>query len=166
MTDNPRIGKDVIESLTLGMYEDCRFIYREYIQNSADQVDKAVAEGLINAGEDEIHITINPEERCIVIEDNATGISSDKVIPILRNIAHSTKKRGEDKGFRGIGRLGGLGYCSKLIFETSYAGEEVKSVVFQKVCLGRCLQILQICKYSDSWVQNNTPRRVVHIFVL
>ena len=43
MTDNPRIGKDVIESLTLGMYEDCRFIYREYIQNSADQVDKAVA---------------------------------------------------------------------------------------------------------------------------
>ena len=26
---NPQIGKDVIESLTLGMYEDCRFIYRE-----------------------------------------------------------------------------------------------------------------------------------------
>ena len=129
MTDNPRIGKDVIESLTLGMYEDCRFIYREYIQNSADQVDKAVAEKLINAGEDEIHITINPEERCIVIEDNATGISSDKVIPILRNIAHSTKKRGEDKGFRGIGRLGGLGYCSKLIFETTFAGEEVKSIM-------------------------------------
>lgn len=129
MTDNPRIGKDVIESLTLGMYEDCRFIYREYIQNSADQVDKAVAEKLINAGEDEIHITINPEERCIVIEDNATGISSDKVVPILRNIAHSTKKRGEDKGFRGIGRLGGLGYCSKLIFETTFAGEEVKSIM-------------------------------------
>lgn len=129
MIDNPRIGKDVIESLTLGMYEDCRFIYREYIQNSADQVDKAVAEGLIRAGEDEIHVTINPDERSIVIEDNATGIPSDKVIPILRNIAHSTKKRGEDKGFRGIGRLGGLGYCSKLIFETTYAGEEVKSIM-------------------------------------
>lgn len=129
MNDNPRIGKDVIESLTLGMYEDCRFIYREYIQNSADQVDKAVAEGLIRAGEDEIHITINPEERCIVIEDNATGISSDKVIPILRNIAHSEKKRGEDKGFRGIGRLGGLGYCSKLVFETSFSSEDIKSVM-------------------------------------
>ena len=88
MIDNPRIGKDVIESLTLGMYEDCRFIYREYIQNSADQVDKAVAEGLIRAGEDEIHVTINPDERSIVIEDNATGIPSDKVIPILRNIAN------------------------------------------------------------------------------
>lgn len=39
-------------------------------------------------------------------------------------------------------------------------------VVFQKVCLCRSLQILQICKYSDSWVQNNTPRRVVLLFVL
>ena len=125
MSDNPRIGKDVIESLTLGMYEDCRFIYREYIQNSADQVDKAVAEGLLSPGEDEIYITIDPENRFIIIEDNATGIPKEKVIPILRNIAHSTKKRGEDKGFRGIGRLGGLGYCSKLIFETSYYGEDV-----------------------------------------
>lgn len=46
MNDNinttPQIGKDVIESLTLGMYEDCRFIYREYIQNAADAVDKAI----------------------------------------------------------------------------------------------------------------------------
>ena len=54
MNDDPRIGKDVIESLTLGMYEDCRFIYREYIQNSADQVDKAIAEELMAPGEDEI----------------------------------------------------------------------------------------------------------------
>lgn len=58
MNDDPRIGKDVIESLTLGMYEDCRFIYREYIQNSADQVDKAIAEELMAPGEDEIYITM------------------------------------------------------------------------------------------------------------
>ena len=38
----PTIGKDVIESLTFSMYEDSRFIFREYIQNSADQIDKAV----------------------------------------------------------------------------------------------------------------------------
>lgn len=127
MNDNPKIGKDVIESLTVSMYEDCRYIYREYIQNSADQVDKAIAEGLLESGEDEIHITIDSENRRIVIEDNATGISKEKVVPILRNIAHSTKKKGVDKGFRGIGRLGGLGYCSQLIFETSYYGEDVCS---------------------------------------
>lgn len=127
--NNPQIGKDVIESLTLGMYEDCRFIYREYIQNAADQIDKAIAQGLLQKGEETIYVSIEKEDRRIVIEDNATGIEKDRFVQILRNIAHSTKKRGEDKGFRGIGRLGGLGYCSKLIFETSYFGEPVKSVM-------------------------------------
>lgn len=54
MNDNinttPQIGKDVIESLTLGMYEDCRFIYREYIQNAADAVDKAIDCALLQKG--------------------------------------------------------------------------------------------------------------------
>lgn len=128
-SQQPLIGKDVIESLTLGMYEDCRFIYREYVQNAADQVDKAVAEGLLEKGEEHIQITIDAEKRTIVVEDNATGIAQAKVVPILRNIAHSTKQRGVDKGFRGIGRLGGLGYCTKLRFETSFNGEAVKSVM-------------------------------------
>lgn len=127
--DNPQIGKDVIESLTLGMYEDCRFIYREYIQNAADAVDKAIELSFLGKGEEAIHVTINVENRRITIQDNATGIKQSDVMRILRNIAHSTKKRGEDKGFRGIGRLGGLGYCSKLIFETSYYGEPVKSIM-------------------------------------
>lgn len=123
----PIIGKDVIESLTIGMYEDSRFIFREYIQNSADQIDKAVKENLITANEGEIHIKIDSEKRIITIEDNATGISQIEVQPILQNIAQSTKQRGVDKGFRGIGRLGGLAYCDKLIFETSFSGEKIKS---------------------------------------
>lgn len=123
-----KIGKDVIESLTLGMYEDSRFIYREYIQNGADQIDKAVAENLISSLRDaKIEIEINPATKTISIYDNATGIESDKVEPILKNIAQSTKDRSKDKGFRGIGRLGGLGYCNKLIFETTYKDEEIKS---------------------------------------
>lgn len=126
---NPQIGKDVIESLTLGMYEDCRFIYREYVQNAADAVDKAVKLTILDKGSEEIHINIDAENRHISILDNATGIPYENVVSILRNIAHSTKKRGEDKGFRGIGRLGGLGYCSKLKFETSYFGEDKKSIM-------------------------------------
>ena len=129
MDKSPIIGKDVIESLTLGMYEDSRFIYREYIQNSADQIDKAVKEGLIDKQDEEIHIIIDPKEQRVEFYDNATGIEQSKVSSILRNIAQSTKVRGVDKGFRGIGRLGGLGYCSKLIFETSAIGETVKSIM-------------------------------------
>lgn len=129
ISTNPQIGKDIIESLTLGMYEDCRFIYREYIQNAADAVDKAIKHTLLKKGEEAIHVRIDADKRIISIHDNATGIPQDKVMTILRNIAHSTKKRGEDKGFRGIGRLGGLGYCSKLIFETSSYGEPIKSIM-------------------------------------
>jgi hypothetical protein len=123
------IGKDVIESLTLGMYEDSRFIYREYIQNSADQIDKAIREKLITREEGEIHININDKLKTIIIEDNATGIEKQKVSHVLKSIAQSTKERGVDKGFRGIGRLGGLGYCDTLIFETSFKGENVKSIM-------------------------------------
>lgn len=128
-TATPLIGKDVIESLTIGMYEDSKFIYREYIQNSADQIDKAIRDGLLKQNEGEIHITINPEKQLITIEDNATGIPQSQVLSILQNIAQSTKQRGVDKGFRGIGRLGGLGYCEKLIFETSFEGEAIKSIM-------------------------------------
>ena len=128
-TMKPSIGKNVIETLTTGMYEDYRFIYREYIQNSADQIDKAIQEGLIRKEDGAIHILIDNEKRTIVIEDNATGIQSNQVLHRLRDIAESIKKRGVDKGFRGIGRLGGLGYSKKLIFETSFKGEPVKSIM-------------------------------------
>ncbi len=125
-----KIGKDVIESLTLGMYEDSRFIFREYIQNGADQIDKAVEDGLFSALDDgKIEIDINPTAKTISIFDNATGIESNEVQPILKNIAQSTKDRTKNKGFRGIGRLGGLAYCDQLVFETSFKGEETKSIL-------------------------------------
>lgn len=124
------IGKDVIESLTLGMYEDARIIYREYIQNSADQIDKAVHQEILESIIDgKIWIDIDKNAKQIVIEDNATGISSKEAVNILKNIAQSTKQRGVDKGFRGIGRLGGLAYCDKLTFETSCKGESCKTII-------------------------------------
>jgi len=126
-TEKTIIGKDVIESLTTSMYDDPRFVYREYIQNSADAIDKARQVGLVKDGN--IYISINSEKRRIEIEDDAIGIEKDKVVQILKNIAQSTKQKGVDKGFRGIGRLGGLGYCEKLIFETSSQGENIKSIM-------------------------------------
>jgi len=126
-TEKTIIGKDVIESLTTSMYDDPRFVYREYIQNSADAIDKARQIELLLDGN--IYITINSEKKRIEIEDDAIGIEEDKVVEVLKNIAQSTKQKGVDKGFRGIGRLGGLGYCDKLTFETSAYGENVKSIM-------------------------------------
>ena len=109
-----KFGKNIIGTLTEGMYENSRFIYREYIQNAADQIDQAVQDGLLGEGEGVIDIRIDPCKREITITDNATGISHENVYEVLGNVAASTKDRTVQKGFRGIGRLGGLGYCKKL----------------------------------------------------
>lgn len=125
-----KIGKDVIDSITLSMYEDPRIVYREYIQNSADQIDTAVENGVLDSYESGIvEINIDKPNRIVSIEDNATGIESARVENVLKNIAQSSKKRDKNKGFRGIGRLGGIAYCDKLIFETSFKGESIKSIL-------------------------------------
>lgn len=132
MDNKPKtiIGKDVIESLTLGMYEDPRVIYREYIQNSADQIDIAFDQHIFNSRDDGlIQIDIKKDKKEITIYDNGTGIPELRVESILKNIAQGEKDRTKHKGFRGIGRLGGLAYCDKLVFETSFPGESKKSIL-------------------------------------
>ena len=122
-------GANIIENLTTGMYQDSRVIYREYIQNACDQVDKAVRLGLLVKGEEEIFIEIDADARSITITDNATGIDKANFRRILSGIADSDKKLGEDKGFRGIGRLCGLAYCSQLIFSSTSHGEGIVSTM-------------------------------------
>ena len=48
---------------------------------------------------------------------------------MLANIGDSQKGRKLNKGFRGIGRLGGLGYCKKVRFETSAKHENIKTIL-------------------------------------
>lgn len=122
-------GANILENLTTGMYQDPKVIYREYIQNSCDQIDKAIKEGILNPGEGNIKIWLNYEQRTISIEDNATGIPAASFQRTLGNIADSDKKIGEDKGFRGIGRLCGLAYCKKLVFTSSAKGEDIISIM-------------------------------------
>lgn len=125
-----KIGKNVIEILTTGMYTNPLFMYREYIQNSADQIDTAVEQGLFASRNDgEILIRIEQRDRVIEIEDNATGVKAEDAWGTLSSIAASEKDRKKKKGFRGIGRLGGLAYCDELIFETSAKGEKTKSTL-------------------------------------
>ncbi len=120
------VGKDILELLTSGMYLDPLTIYREYIQNSADSIEKAVDKGLLKSVEDEgkIKININFIDRSIVIEDNGTGLSSNDFLRILLSFGNSPKRGTDARGFRGIGRLAGLAYCQELIFTSKCAGEK------------------------------------------
>ena len=67
----PKIGKNAIENLTISMYDDPRIIYREYIQNSCDQIDKAMTSNSFPHEELIIDIKINLKKRYISIYDNA-----------------------------------------------------------------------------------------------
>ena len=84
-------GKNILDSLTTGMYSDSKVIYREYIQNACDQIDKAIDLGIIEKENASVDITIDAQERYICIEDNATGVKRDKFITDLGDIANSNK---------------------------------------------------------------------------
>lgn len=123
------IGKNIIENLTTAMYENLLIIYREYIQNSADSIDKAIKMGIIDKNTAEIYVDIDLNKRNISIMDNGIGIVSADFKRIMSSIADSTKDSAENKGFRGIGRLGGISTCRELRFSCSAIGECVQSVV-------------------------------------
>ena len=123
------VGKNILDNLTTGMYSDSKVIYREYIQNACDQIDKAIKAGLLGAKEGLVDIFTDANKRYISIKDNATGVQSSAFVEDLGDIANSNKEIGKDKGFRGIGRLCGLAYCKTLRFSTSFAGESIKSVM-------------------------------------
>ena len=130
-SSNPAtIGKNVLDNLTTGLYKHSKVIYREYIQNSCDQIDVALKEGLIQSLEEcEIDIEIGDSQnrRYVSITDNATGVSESHFREEIGSIANSNKRNGESRGFRGIGRLCGAAYCQTLRFSTSYKGEASQS---------------------------------------
>ncbi len=112
------------------MYDDARFIFREYVQNAVDQIDEAVRLGILPSKSDgKVEIEIGVEQKRVVITDNATGIRQTDALQFLGDVANSQKDSAKQRGFRGIGRLGGLGYCDRLIFETSYKGEATCSKI-------------------------------------
>lgn len=117
-------GANLLEILTTGMYQYSQIIFREYIQNSCDAIDKAVSLGILKPGEGKIDIWIDKDKRIISVEDNGTGIFAEEFELTLQSIAQSSKQLDTEKGFRGIGRLCGLAYCRKLVFSTTAKGEE------------------------------------------
>lgn len=121
--ETPVIGKHILSTLTIGMYQDPRMIYREYIQNSADQIDTLSEDERQDKLRQTIVIDIDERARRVEIRDQATGISRKDFRTRLLNVADSKKDPSKNKGFRGIGRLAGLNYCQKLVFESSARGE-------------------------------------------
>ncbi len=124
-----QVGKYTLESLTTGMYSDPKIVYREYIQNSVDALENAVSQNLIEPQGMRIDIIVDADNSTISIRDNGTGINSEEAVSTLMNIGSSKKRHSNNRGFRGIGRLGGMSYCDVLVFSTSSENEEIKTIV-------------------------------------
>lgn len=121
------IGKFILDSLSFGMYDNPLMIIREYIQNSVDAIQEYASNHdhlKINASVD---ITVDGRQKSVTIRDNGTGISSEKAWHVIHDLGRSEKDPLRNRGFRGIGRLGGLGYCELLRFTTKAENEDIVS---------------------------------------
>src|SRR5690348_3887992 len=116
ISDEIVIGKDVLELLTGAMYVDPLDIYREYIQNAADATDEARGAKLPNDHSADVQIHIDHQERLVRIRDYGASIPAPEFARRLTAIGGSGKRGSHLRGFRGIGRLSGLGYCQELVF--------------------------------------------------
>jgi len=117
------IGKDVLELFAGAMYADPMSVYREYVQNAADAIDEAREVGLTSNRSEDISIAFDHAERTVRIRDLGIGVQSGQFTKRLTAIGASLKRGTSARGFRGIGRLSGLGYCQELVFRSRASGD-------------------------------------------
>lgn len=131
LIDSIQVGSFFLETLTTGMYENPLDCVREYIQNGFDALRDAISQELVKSDEARILVSTSGTSRSstLSIRDNGTGLSLAKAVGTLISLGASEKQPATHAGFRGIGRLAGIAYCSKLRFTTKSAGEAQGTVV-------------------------------------
>ena len=118
------VGKDVLELVAGAMYADPLTVYREYIQNAADAIDEARGAGLLASGDTpQVQITFDHANRTVRIRDIGVGVSNVDFVRRLTAVGASRKRGAKQRGFRGVGRLSGLGYCQELVFRSRAKGD-------------------------------------------
>lgn len=124
------VGKDVLELVSGAMYVEPMTVYREYVQNAADAVDTAKAAGLLASDvPGQVEILVDPTTRTVRIRDNGCGLPFKNFGRKLTALGASAKRGTPARGFRGVGRLAGLGYAQELVFRSRTAGESKVSVL-------------------------------------
>lgn len=116
------VGKDILELLANAMYVDPLTIYREYTQNSADSIDEA-RQADLSLDDPHIVIALDHADRTVRIRDNGESIPNAEFVKRITSIGASHKRGTDLRGFRGVGRLSGLGYCQELIFRGKAEGD-------------------------------------------
>jgi len=128
LADDVLVGKDILELVSSSMYVEPMTVYREYVQNAADSIDEARATGLLRPREPgRVRISLDPATRSVTLRDNGTGIAHSEFASRLTAFGASKKRGRGARGFRGVGRLAGHGYCQELFFRSRTPGESKTS---------------------------------------
>lgn len=167
--NNIIVGRSMLETITVALYENPIILFREYVQNSLDAHNRAVDSGLPKLKDLNVTITLNKISRTIVIRDNGYGIESyEKFKERMLNIgsSHRLSDKTQYIGFRGIGRISGLPFCTRLIFrskasgslavnECTWLGEEYRSLLNDENISGDLLTIIdKIVKFDEKEVES------------
>ena len=130
-----QLGVHLLETITLGMYSEPLHCVREYVQNAFDSIRAARRQGLLEPEEGCIDFIVDPHTKSLQVRDDGAGLSPEEAIVRLVDIGYSDKADSADAaaanaGFRGIGRMAGISYCGRLVFETSDGGDRTCVVTF------------------------------------
>lgn len=117
-SEHVAIGHDILGLISSAMYVQPLTVYRELLQNATDAVDEAVRTGQLKQDEGMVTLTIDPLHRTILVRDNGAGVSNEGFARTMCAIGASPKRGEKARGFRGIGRLVGLGYAQHLVFRS------------------------------------------------
>ena len=89
---NSEIKKGLINLLMFTLYSDEKTIYREYVQNALDSINKAIDERVLAQAKDGVvNIDIDARKKVIVIKDNGTGINANDAVRTLLDISAPQK---------------------------------------------------------------------------
>ena len=150
------VGKDILELLSSSMYVNPLTIYREYVQNSTDAIDEAAAAGLLSStSEGKIEFSFDRSDRRLTIRDNGAGLANADFSRKMLSFGASEKRGTGARGFRGVGRLAGLGYVQELVFRSRANGN---ADVLEAVWDGRVVKQLLASTDSDADLETIVQR--------
>ena len=146
------VGPSILGLVTSGIYNDPLSIYREYIQNSVDELARVGGVG------GNVDITIDPRQRKVSICDNGTGLTYQECLDDLVPISQSKKCIKRDRGFRGFGRLSGLSFAESVTFLTRASGRDpVTRVAWSKTTQAGHPNAIQTTEHGfHDWVRVDT----------
>lgn len=117
------VGADVFEILTIAMYAEPLVVYRELLQNAADGIERAIRGNDLGRNAGRIDVSFEQRTRTVSVVDNGFGLPNEEFDQQMASLGASAKRTDTYRGFRGIGRLAGIGHCRSLLFRSRSKGD-------------------------------------------